>query len=299
MSITLYDHVITIDEEVELIWRKPWSVSTILYLIVRYCGDTTFIVGSAVFLSNGLPASVCYRYFLFQSWVSTPVVWTMQLVMQMRVFALYGRSKKIAALTGLLFAGEMVVNVWMLARIYSKQHGVTAITLPYPSVAICSMINIPSFFGFWYLPMICFETVLFALALWVGIRHVQDMRKWTFSGILRVILRDSLFYFAAVLTAYTVSMALWLTMGAIFIQITEGFAMSASVIMGSRLVLNMRGAFWTPPRGVSALTDVSELNAVVPYPSESDTTSKYTPTSPRHPRISSTDSDMELGVVRG
>ncbi|KII91150.1 hypothetical protein PLICRDRAFT_156014 [Plicaturopsis crispa FD-325 SS-3] len=300
MSMTIYDHVLTFDDEVRLIWRKPWSFATLLYLLVRYLGDTTFIVATAVWLSNGMSATVCYHYFLFESWMSTPLIWVMQVIMQMRIFALYGRSIKVAAFTGLLFVCEIVANVVMLSRIYSKKHGVSAVTIPIPGVAVCSMVNIPSFFGFWSLPFICFETVLFLLALWIGIRHVQDMRKWTFTGILRIILRDSLFYFAAVLSAYVISMSLWMTLGSIYIQITEGFAISASVIMGSRLVLNMRAAFWFSPRGVSAVTDASELNVIVPYPSESDnstSTRKYTP-SPRGHRPTSTDSDMELSVRR-
>ncbi|KAG1842969.1 hypothetical protein F4604DRAFT_276007 [Suillus subluteus] len=44
-----YDWVLTLGEEIELIWMKRWSHMTILYLSVRYCGILT-----AVYVLRGL-----------------------------------------------------------------------------------------------------------------------------------------------------------------------------------------------------------------------------------------------------
>ena len=32
----LWDHILTFDREVELIWQLPWNLSTILFLFLRY-----------------------------------------------------------------------------------------------------------------------------------------------------------------------------------------------------------------------------------------------------------------------
>lgn len=34
----IYDWALTFEQEVELIWRQRWSLMTVLYLSVRYCG---------------------------------------------------------------------------------------------------------------------------------------------------------------------------------------------------------------------------------------------------------------------
>ncbi|KAF4614442.1 hypothetical protein D9613_002490 [Agrocybe pediades] len=38
-TCALYDHVTTLDEEIELVWRRKWSVVQMLFLFNRYAGD--------------------------------------------------------------------------------------------------------------------------------------------------------------------------------------------------------------------------------------------------------------------
>ncbi|KAG1773458.1 hypothetical protein EDD22DRAFT_857673, partial [Suillus occidentalis] len=34
----VYDWVLTIGQEIELIWRQRWSLMSVLYLVIRYIG---------------------------------------------------------------------------------------------------------------------------------------------------------------------------------------------------------------------------------------------------------------------
>ncbi|KAG1811626.1 hypothetical protein EV424DRAFT_121081 [Suillus variegatus] len=36
--VVAYDWVLTLGQEIELIWRQRWSLMTVLYLIIRYIG---------------------------------------------------------------------------------------------------------------------------------------------------------------------------------------------------------------------------------------------------------------------
>ncbi|KAG1786670.1 uncharacterized protein HD556DRAFT_1539467 [Suillus plorans] len=36
--MVVYDWVLTLGQEIELIWRRRWSLVTVLYLIIRYVG---------------------------------------------------------------------------------------------------------------------------------------------------------------------------------------------------------------------------------------------------------------------
>ncbi|KAG2123121.1 hypothetical protein BD769DRAFT_923269 [Suillus cothurnatus] len=36
--VVVYDWVLTLGQEIELIWKKRWSLMTVLYLIIRYIG---------------------------------------------------------------------------------------------------------------------------------------------------------------------------------------------------------------------------------------------------------------------
>ncbi|EAU82649.2 hypothetical protein CC1G_07931 [Coprinopsis cinerea okayama7 len=46
-SIALYDHITTLDLEVELIWKKKFSVVQLLFILSRYSGDALFLHGTA------------------------------------------------------------------------------------------------------------------------------------------------------------------------------------------------------------------------------------------------------------
>ncbi|KAG2335702.1 hypothetical protein BDR05DRAFT_1006543 [Suillus weaverae] len=37
-AVVIYDWVLTLGQEIELIWRQRWSLMTVLYLIIRYIG---------------------------------------------------------------------------------------------------------------------------------------------------------------------------------------------------------------------------------------------------------------------
>ncbi|KDQ61493.1 hypothetical protein JAAARDRAFT_30943 [Jaapia argillacea MUCL 33604] len=45
--VALYDHALTIDLEVELIWKKRWSLAKILFAVNRYLGSAVLILETA------------------------------------------------------------------------------------------------------------------------------------------------------------------------------------------------------------------------------------------------------------
>lgn len=41
--MSLYEHSTTLDLEVELIWKKRWSIVKVLFILNRYLGEALFI----------------------------------------------------------------------------------------------------------------------------------------------------------------------------------------------------------------------------------------------------------------
>ncbi|KDR83371.1 hypothetical protein GALMADRAFT_637921 [Galerina marginata CBS 339.88] len=58
LVITIYDHLITLDTEVEYVWSKRWSKSKGLFIIARYLGDILLISVCIVFSNFGAASSV-------------------------------------------------------------------------------------------------------------------------------------------------------------------------------------------------------------------------------------------------
>ncbi|KAG1784727.1 uncharacterized protein HD556DRAFT_1451473 [Suillus plorans] len=54
LVVVVYDWVLTLGQEIELIWRKRWSLMTVLYLIIRYIG-IPFSVTNILGMPHALP----------------------------------------------------------------------------------------------------------------------------------------------------------------------------------------------------------------------------------------------------
>ncbi|KAI6116580.1 hypothetical protein EV401DRAFT_1973860 [Pisolithus croceorrhizus] len=48
----VYDYLISVDQEVEQIWKRPKTTTTMLYLVLRYFGTLCGVFNAAVFLSD-------------------------------------------------------------------------------------------------------------------------------------------------------------------------------------------------------------------------------------------------------
>jgi len=62
--IIFYDYAISFDREVELIWRKRWSIIKAVFLWHRYFGIFCAVFELAVFMSSSVTDSFCAFLFL-------------------------------------------------------------------------------------------------------------------------------------------------------------------------------------------------------------------------------------------
>lgn len=54
-QVLSYDHLLTLDEEVKLIWRAAWTIPKALFLLVRYTGPLLAFANAVIrLLAHGL-----------------------------------------------------------------------------------------------------------------------------------------------------------------------------------------------------------------------------------------------------
>ncbi|KAG2092655.1 uncharacterized protein F5147DRAFT_779593 [Suillus discolor] len=108
----IYDWVLTFDQEVELVWKRRWSVMSVLYLILRYCGIIYAVldvpgVSLQLFVSSYIyqtvacskyhdtPRDRCCTFFVFQQWLMFYIAnIILGVIMIFRLHAMYQRSRK-------------------------------------------------------------------------------------------------------------------------------------------------------------------------------------------------------------
>ncbi|KAH7909468.1 hypothetical protein BJ138DRAFT_228479 [Hygrophoropsis aurantiaca] len=257
--LIIYDHLLTFDQEIEYIWKAPWSLPTVLYVIVRYLGGGLGMLDAGVFVSQSSSQQVrsfpclcsnesnivysCQTFFFLQGWPGFLIDWLMQIILQLRIYAIYDRSKMILAATGVGYVAE-IISVSTILAIANENAPIT--NEPIPGIHICSVLNFPSsFLDIWF-PIIAFEGLLCVLAIWAGIMELtarSRLQGVSSVSVVDVIVRGNLFYFFCLLSVCVVNAAMWQTLGDSWMEVPEGFTIAIKVVFGCRLILNLPKTF--------------------------------------------------------
>ncbi|KAI6131857.1 hypothetical protein EV401DRAFT_319800 [Pisolithus croceorrhizus] len=132
-TLMVYDYILSLDDEVEYIWQKKrLSFVTVFYLIFRYLGTVYILyVGDAVFYhdrscrayhqrrfstaefianENTTNMVVTYDFPGLDMWLSCLAYWFVQIILALRLYALYGGSRKvlITIVSGLVVEGSVM-----------------------------------------------------------------------------------------------------------------------------------------------------------------------------------------------
>ncbi|KIK08559.1 hypothetical protein K443DRAFT_562861 [Laccaria amethystina LaAM-08-1] len=260
--VTLYDHIITLDLEAELIWSKRWSKSKILFLICRYFGDGLLIYDSLVFLERNISQKVCLIGFGIINCWAVLIIWTSQIIMQLRIRTLYG--KRVSLCLTLSFLGEITaVTAFQVISIMDLHYDVTNSELG-TGVHMCMRITAPPYIFLFWIPILIFECLLFVLSLRIAYRNCLEVGNWRGASLLHVLLRDNFWHFVCAFAFYAVTAVTWLTVDPRYWSIPSVFAYSMTITLGCRLVLNLCDAFhhprgmWNTPSETAARSRDSE-----------------------------------------
>jgi len=138
LAITVYDHVLTLDIEVEHIWKRKFSAVTVLFFFTRYY----FLVAQFVdlfFLYGLVDISLCGRYIWYVLvLVTTPLTALANCIVIMRIYAVYERN--------ILF--PLVLLLYCLAQAVASLridflHSLTPIS-PFTALGYPQLDNVPA-----------------------------------------------------------------------------------------------------------------------------------------------------------
>ncbi|KAK1217205.1 hypothetical protein PQX77_020158 [Marasmius sp. AFHP31] len=176
-------------------------------------------------------------------------LWSVEIIMQLRVYALYKCSKRIAIINGLLFLGSIAGFLYVLIYNAQRRRAVIAdaVHLPLPG---CPSIHSGIEWAQW-IPATAYEGVLFGFALYKTLKssavRLKDGRR---VGLYGLLLRDNLFYFFAI--AFILVFNNLMVVGVTRIPwFSYGPFHAAVGILTTRMMLNMYKASSTEVTGIS------------------------------------------------
>ncbi|KAG8716408.1 hypothetical protein FRC11_013391 [Ceratobasidium sp. 423] len=248
LTFVLFDHAITIDQEVERIWKSPWSLPKVLFLFNRYTGPISLLVNTTIF-TNSAPYSVCQKWIHFEGAAGIIAKGAAEMIMIFRLYALY-RGSKIMLI--LLVLGSMCNLTTMSVLMQLALERITIFERPGSWYKGCHPVGLPKWFWGYYISPLIFETILLLLTLYKTVGHIRS--KVTHTPVIQLFVRDGVGYFAVMFCTLLSNAIIWLLAPPGLLEAGIGFAIAVPTVTASRILLNLRGLSGTP--------ESSELNAV-------------------------------------
>ncbi|KJA27070.1 hypothetical protein HYPSUDRAFT_198371 [Hypholoma sublateritium FD-334 SS-4] len=283
-----YDHLATLDSEIELIWkRSKWQTVQILFFVTRYGGlflqvytawiyvrhitlDTTEVRTYVTrvrwrLFAPGFPwrltSHSCELFHTVSSYIASIVLFAMQGIMMFRVSSMYVHNRKIDVLLITAFVAEVASVIIMLVVDYTARGTHSPIPEPAPFVHLCKRASFSTLPTLVSVPILVFELFVLVLVLGASISHHRsrrgirvlasfDEQRRPGAMLLHILMRDSIvFPFLIMLFALVNLIAdLNFSVRALYIiaQLVFIPPAAAPAILGPRLILNLREAYYAP-----------------------------------------------------
>lgn len=239
LAFTVWDIIVSFEDEVEQIWLSAWTRLKFLYIFLRYFSLVAQVIATILTLGLAAPLypgrSVCLLLLSFQAISSQALMMGVQVLLVLRVIALYNRVRWLRTFLSVLFLAEVVLmTVFFGISLSSMDYGVHCVITGFPITAT----------GF-LIPPILYESLLFVLTV---VKFYQALRDgWGRQPVISRFMSHGIWAFGApfvILTVNTLCMAL--LKGAIA-SVAYSWIIAIPPFAGARLILSMSHLFSRQP----------------------------------------------------
>ncbi|KAG2114270.1 uncharacterized protein F5147DRAFT_21063 [Suillus discolor] len=213
--VVVYDWVLTLGQEIELIWRKRWSFMTLLYLIIRYigipysvyvsrpttlhCGNCSSLTTSVNILcmshcavfhfsdrrdtgnmpSISLTDAVILGAIMYYTVNGTNVALTAMfgVIMIARLYAMYQGSRTMLIFLVIIFLA-VIIACGSISAVEFKYTVPEEVILP--GTHICGYGHegdMPLLFSMVWMLNTVWEVLALCLSVWVAVKHFRELRR--------------------------------------------------------------------------------------------------------------------------
>ncbi|KDR86024.1 hypothetical protein GALMADRAFT_235216 [Galerina marginata CBS 339.88] len=241
-AIIFYDQLITFDLEVNSIWKSRWTFAKVLFLVNRYYGLASAIFNTYAFFApkfSEKASAICVEFYLWEGWTGLVGCMLADIILQMRIYALYTKNKRVTSLMMGFFVICFALSAWIMG---SSLKGLTAASTQIIGGQFCVSPLIPPHFYIFWIPMLSFELLLCSLAVIRAYESYHASGNPVFNGhrLFSILIRDSLVYFFAIGVTYLTCLVVWILEPNILLEAPIGFSLAISCTLGSRMILNLR-----------------------------------------------------------
>ncbi|KAG1739880.1 uncharacterized protein EDB91DRAFT_1134250 [Suillus paluster] len=234
LGLLIYEHIITIEDEVDLIWMKRTSWVTYLYHFNRWL-PASWLIFDIIQLSptNVASSKTCVTYMLCNNIIALLMTISVQTILQLRAWAIYGRSRRVF----FWMIGLSIIEITAMALLI----GVTIARVErFPVVSTpvgCVFEGLAPLSAIFWTPALVIEPIICILVLKKVLLDRQAR-----SELAMFLARDSLLYFLVIFMELVASTVVWARFPD-YIDLFMPWSMALPSLLCNRLLLNMRGRF--------------------------------------------------------
>jgi len=245
----VYDWLTTIEDEIEYIWKRDITVVTLLFFLNRYFAlfALSFMVSMVV-----LPAftpEICKKFIEFQPFgYGIPLTILPDIVIGLRVYALYGRNRLIGIFLVLYLVAELGLGFWIyltpslfVVPIPGPESITNSVALHWcqgaPSAKLSS-IQVASF----QIMQTVFDTMCLALILAKTISEslIRGRSFRSVGGIQALIVKHGVIYYVVVFTS-NFTWAMMILLASVNLKYAvAGVALALAPLSANRLTIFLR-----------------------------------------------------------
>ncbi|KAF7318990.1 hypothetical protein HMN09_00235000 [Mycena chlorophos] len=224
-----------------------WSLVKILFFINRYF-TFALTVFSVFFDVYPNPSSQqCLAWAKFEVFTTLFCAFLVEVVMQIRLYAMYGHDRRVIFCVSMLCLGEIMSMVSLsLAKFDPTLSGRAQVVGPGNKVYMLPFCNnvIPDHFFAYWIAFMLFDMLILLMVVRKAYNHYKMLPDKTWRDASRtlmgVLARDSVFYFACNAVTFLGTTLLWRFGSPTLATIANSWSIVVPSTSAGRLMLNMR-----------------------------------------------------------
>jgi hypothetical protein len=243
ITLMLYEYLLLLDKEVDYVWKRPWSLMSCLYLVVRYLG--LFLALLCGFWGGLLyiPESPCYGLIVLIEWGFSVYFWFAEAILIWRLYAICNQSKLLLYVLVGLFLPIVALSIGTDIYLYSRRNVFSVKEIITPHAKYCTLsFNIgPMPAIYTSIPIVSYDILLVVLAIAILARHFKERKEIQMRAntYMVMIVRYHILYFALNLTNQILLVILWAHIPTPAMSLSELFNDTAPFILAPRLIISI------------------------------------------------------------
>ncbi|KAJ7585646.1 hypothetical protein C8J56DRAFT_125657 [Mycena floridula] len=254
LALLFYDILLSFDEEVQLIWPKPRSLTKFLYFFIRYVPlvvqISVLFVGTELSPQFHFTPHACFIWEAYQGAATICITVAVDYILILRLFALYFDNRCV----------RWVIKVGYGLEIVGMAVG---LGLAVPGIRfdeICLTNFVPSTIIIYGGSSVLFQALIFALTLYKFLTEIRH--GWGSNDVVGLLMRDGTWAFFLLFFLLVGQASLALLKNKALASVLFGWSLSGLSFSGYRILLNLN-KLSAPPNSTGRWTRSLEFSSVV------------------------------------